>query len=216
MSELEPRGFLETEVSVAEGSYQDPDPKIVEWLNKRFKHPHENIEATLMKAFEWTGIVKTIKEINELAKPLEQSGVLPPTTKGLEPPEFTVNEEPTSEFTDRRDLEILLELQEGNDTRNSLLERVRAATVRRRLMDEQEEAELVQFIRGFRHEQPDFTPAYRILRVMVGMMPPEDPEKALSKNTVLHPETVSLAPDVYFLLLKEERDSHSQSIQQPA
>lgn len=204
-------GNPESEPSVAGGYYRDPDPNVVEWINSKFMDPDGNIEATLMKAFEWAGIVKTIKEIDGLTKPLEHSGVLPPTTKGSEPPEFSVSTVPTSTFTDRRDTDLLLELQEGNDARNSLLKRVKNATVRRRLFSEEDDADLVRFIQAVRSESPEFTSAYRILRVMVGMINPEDPENTL--KSVPPPETRSLAPDIYFMLLKEEREARSQDAQ---
>ncbi|HEY5550023.1 MAG TPA: hypothetical protein VIK37_02390 [Candidatus Saccharimonadales bacterium] len=196
---------FESKVSVTSGNYRDPDPNIVKWINNKFKDPDENIKATLMKAFEWAGIAKTKKEIDELAKPLEHTGILPPTARGDGPPEFKVIEDEPSEFMERREEELLLELQEGNDAHNELLDRIKNATVRRHLLSPEEEGDLVRFTQKFRQESPDFTPAFKILRVMIGMIQPEDPKNVI--RSPIPPDTRDLAPDIYFMLLKEERES---------
>lgn len=194
-------------VSVAGGVYRDPDPNIVRWLNNRFKDPDDYLKATLMKAFETAGIVKTIKQIDELAKPLERSGVLPERDNGNGLIEQSVGEVAMSKFMNRREEELFLELQDGNDTRNELLERVKNATAARHLFGEEDEAKLVAFIQNFRKEHPDFTPAFRILRVMVGIVDPEDTQNA--PKEMVPPETRTLAPDIYFMLLKDEREQFS-------
>ncbi len=180
--------------SVAGGHYRDPDPNVVEWINSKFKDPDDNINATLMKAFEWAGIVKSIKEINGLMKPLEHTGVLPPTTSGDIPPEFPVNDVSQSDFMERREKELLIEFVEGDEVRNGLLNRVKNATARRRFFSEAEEADLILFIRNFRREAPEFTPAFRILRTMLGIMEPDNPKTAF--NSKLPTETRSLAPAI--------------------
>ena len=199
----------EPEISLASGVYRDPDPNVVAWINNKFKDPDDNVKATLMKAFEWAGIVKTIKDIDGLTKPLEQTGTLPPTTRGDKPPDFSVSTPHTNEFIDRREEQLFLELQEGNNSRNNLLERVKTAAASRHLYSETEEGDLVRFIQEFRKQAPDFTPAYRILRVMIGMIEPADPRNAL-KSTPL-PETRTLVPDIYFMLLKEELETKSEA-----
>lgn len=191
-------------VSVASGLYRDPDPNVVRWLNNRFKDPNDYLNATLMKAFETAGIVKTIKQIDELAKPLERSGLLPEKRKSSDSREQSIGEVAMSEFMDRREEELFLEFQEGNDTRNELLERIKNTTAARHLFGEEDEVKLIAFIQNFRKQHPDFTPAYRILRVIIGMANPEDAQNA-PKETV-PPETRALAPDIYFMLLKEEKE----------
>ena len=194
--------------SVSGGKYCDPPLSVVKYINERFTDPNENIQATLMKAFELAGIVKTIKDIRDTTQPLEQSGLLPTGPEGDKPPEYLSDPAQTSEFIDLRDEQLLLELQEGNDARNNMLLKVIETIERRSAYDGKQERELWEF-RGTYMRRNEAPQAFRIIRVMVGIDPPEDPKNMLESKA---PEVTSvLAPDVYWMILREELETRSQA-----
>lgn len=189
-------------VSVAGGTYQDPPPHIVSYINKHFENPGDNLEATMMMAFELAGVIKTKKEIMKTTKRLERSGLLPTDVKDGEPPQYLVNPATNSEFTDRRDAQCLIELQEGNDTRNTLLLKVREMTELRASLHSDQVKEIVEIRRDYINRRVEFPPVHRIIAVMAGISQPEDPDnKPESRVPQL---TRDLALDVYWLILLAE------------
>lgn len=199
---------IESGLSVAGGEYRDPDPNVVEYINKKFRNPLENTQATLMKAFEHAGVVKTIKEIEAMTEPLERSGLLPSDRKDSN--SANKSKEPTTnEFTDRRDEQLLLELQEGNDARNTVLLKVIEMSNLRYTYGQDQTTELRAFGRAYTHKHHSAPPVIKITAVMVGITQPQDPNNRITSEV---PElTREMATDVYWMILRDEEDKKSAS-----
>lgn len=195
----------EPELSVAGGIYQDPDPNRAAWIfnSRKFKNPIANIEATLMEAFKTAGLVKTEKEIQAMAEPLEHSGLIMAEGQEKEQAGY-IKETENNDFINRREEDLFLEMHEGNAIRNNVLSKVMKQTAERMALDREDVQRLRAGARKLvgEHGRP---PVAEIIAVMVGISDPKDPDMKIAVDP---PElTDEMALDVYWLMLRDEMEA---------
>lgn len=187
-----------TEVDLEGGNYRDPDPNVVNWINQKFIDPQENIEANIIKAFEFAGVVKPLKDT---LRPLEYTGLMP---KGKTTVYAGVSQQ-RSPFMDRREEQLLDEFVSDDLARNQLLLGVKRLTASRFSYDEREIEELWAWGKEATKSAREMPPALRELTVMLGIRPPENPANAPS--VAPPPLTRDLAPDIYLMMLRESKQT---------
>lgn len=193
--------YSHEQFSVTGGHYQDPHPNIVEWINNKFKDPQDNIHATVLKAFEIAGVIKKERDIKKLVKPLEKSGLLPTQTSEGEVI-YQVEQTSNSPFIDRREEQLFLEFQKGQDIRNQVLLTIMKKTSERLTLGPDEISKLRAEGRKFVGSHNFVPPVAKIIAVMVGIMSPQDPKN--KPKSEAPPLTNEAALDVYWLMLRDE------------
>ena len=183
------------------GHYKDPDPNTVAYINKKCSDPEMNLTATLMKAYEIAGIVKSMSEIKGTVRALEKSGGLPL--------EDTFETKDPTLFTQKRDEQLLIELQEGNDTLNSVLTQVNEAVAIIKNYDRQQLDAVRLFGKNFLNRSHEVPPTLKILLVMIGLRDPEEPDMAMKSPA--KSLTADLAPELYWLMVYRQKTFGSSS-----
>lgn len=186
-------------VDVALGVYKDPDPNIVKWINKKFTDPYENIEATVIKAFEFAGIIKPLKDT---LGPLEKTGLLPRGNT----PVYTGTQDGSSPFMDKREEQLLDEFLTDDKIRNSLLLNIKRLTAERQTYQKDEIDKLWSWGKNKTKGAREMPAVLRELTVMLGIRPPDDP--SIHFEDLSPPLTKDLAPDIYLMMLREQESKN--------
>lgn len=189
--------------SVLGGHYHDPESGVVKHIAEKYETPEENIKETIMKAFELAGLIKPFRE---MVGPMVHLGMLPKSKKGVVPPRYNPGALPASEFTDRLEEKIVSEFVDDDACRNIVECKVVEKIEQRYAYSQMQELELWEFGKSYtaRNEIP---PALRIIRAMASIYPPEDAKNKLKVK--LPPETRLLAPDIYWMMLREQLEGQS-------
>lgn len=184
--------WLNPDIDLTDGRYRDPDVNQVKWINDKFQDIDKNVEITLIKAFETAGIIKPLKET---LKPLERNGLMSPevTRPGIE----------HSDFTEKREKQLLEEFLTNDAATNQLLNDIRRLTPVRRDMNEFQMKQLIEFRKDETKGGRAMPPTLQVLTVMLGIRKPEAEDAGYISGAP--EETIELAPDIYTLMLLEQR-----------